>query len=804
MTKYLITLIGLLIFSSIANAQSTQSGGVDVVGNVVEKASGKDVPYATIFISKADDSIQTASAMTDSIGHFSLHLSTTGIYILRASAIGYVNSRQSIEITSGQRLPQLKIYLQTDIHSLNEVQIKGKQPLLTRSGEKLIVNVSASSLLNNKSVTDMLKYLPTVNVGMNNVLSINGKIGTRIYIDGKPAFSDDPRMLQGINAGQIERIEIISNPSSKYEAEGAGGIINIILKRSKTNGFSNELNNTETVGKYYSQSSGDNFSVQSNQIRIYGNLSYTVNNQIQYLQNSRYVSLSNDLFVGSVTQKISNQTPFARIGIEFTPTKNQVFDFSVSALHVNEHIPQSGNIFFSNPPYPVDTVYRSHPDTKNTLSRYGISLNYDLKLDTMGQNFTVSADAKVVHNHSATDLLTQFLDISDTELKPDEQLLSNTPYDITLLGVQADYVLPIHHYMTVNAGLKTANIDSRNNNQFYNVVNGVFIPDLGQSFRYHYKENITAAYISFNVVFNSKINLTAGGRLERTGAFSVVDDTASAYRRKYYNFFPNINLNYNPEADQSISLTYSKRIERPRYQDLNPFVFYIDLYDRLQGNPELQPQITDSYELNYLYKGAYNINVFYSNAKSVMLPITLSDGIINITQMRNLSQNKTAGVNLTIPIDIFSIWHVDNNLSAFKSSYSTSVDAGNFYNKQTSFRATSTHSFKLPGDWSFYISGTYNSPFVQGIYHTGNIYWLTAGLQKSLKKSGLSFEFTADDILKTFKEIDVSNFQGQQIRSVMTRDSRTFSLSVVYKLKKGKEKKKTDFNSPLQDQTKRL
>ena len=753
------------------------------------------------------------AALTDNNGSFEIITYKAGTYLLSYTSLGFEKTfSNAFVISEGQDHITATVILQPAVKKLQDVTVTSKKPMFEIKADKTIFNVESSINATGSNALELLQKSPGVQVDNNDNISMKGKTGTKIYIDGKPTQLDAKNLaeyLKGINSNDIESIEMISNPSAKYEASGNAGIINIKLKKNKKFG----TNGSATAGVVQGITPKGNASVNVNyrnkKVNLFSNLSANIGNY-ENTQNL-YRIQSDTLFDQKSTQVNENKNMNLKAGADFfLNSKNTIGIMATTNFGNNDwsSISNTPITYLPTNQYIKTLVaYNTIPGNRNHAN---LNLNYKYA-DTSGKEINVDADYGSFKGRNSSYQPNYYYDKS-MNLISSAIYKNNTPINIDIYSAKVDAEQNLWKGK-FGYGAKFSYVLTQNALDFYNVIGSQDLHILSKSNSFTYKENVNAAYVNYQRQFNPKWSLQAGLRVEQTNSKGILtradgliqaDDEVS---RTYTNLFPSAALTWNVNKKNTLNLTYSRRIDRPSYQDLNPFENKLDELTYEKGNAFLRPQYTDNIELTHTFLSLINTTIGYSHVKDYATQVLdTTNKNATYVQQQNLATQQIFSFNIGSALPIKKWWNGYVNIW-----YNYQLFDGEFNNKLVSLRvpvygAYLQQSFTLGKDYTAEVSGWYNGPGVWGA--TGTIEGMGSmdiGLQKQLLKKKATIKITATDIFATAQTWNLhSNFGGLDFKGNGNNESRTIRLSFTYRFGSNQIKSARQRQTSLEKESKRI
>lgn len=780
MCRY-IFLILVMSFPLFLSAQEAQ-----VKGTI--SSNGKPVELATVAATTNGKTV--AGTLTDSSGNFSLTLQP-GAYRLEVSRVGYKSFQQEISAPANA----LAIVLEADAKTLQAVTVQSAKPIIERKLDRIIFNVQGSIMASGGTAWDAVGRAPGVRAAMDGALTVNGK-GAVVYMDDRQlriSGEDLKNFLSSLNAENIIRIEVITNPSARYDAQG-GAVINIISKKITTAGFNATVNSAYTQATYGSYRGGINFNYRSGKWNLYGNYGY--NNSKKAYEETDYVIFQTPNqysdWQGVKDGWRKNNAHSYKIGLDYNVNKNHIVGFMIdgSSAVRTRSVDVRTDIYNNHSPM-VDSFLTTLNDSRSNVNLVALNLNYKGVIDTSNRKtLNIDIDYTPFRNRRAQAVLTNTYSPDGSKLPGVFDVDNNALQDIEITSARIDYSQALNKKWSFETGAKFSSI--RNDNDFlhYNAETGSPVLDNTKSNRFVYSEKITASYVNFRGSVG-KIALQAGLRGEYTQTAGNSITLQKLTRNDYFKLFPTVYADYSIKKNHDLSIYYGVRISRPDYWRLNPFKYYSSPYSYLEGNPALRPAYIHEVELGYTFKKQYSLNLFYRNKENYFSNITVQDNESKIfyDTQQNLDKSLETGVYLTLPVTAKPWWEMNYFIQASykkeKSGY-----LGGQYDYQTAFvYLSATESFILSKKkgWRAEISAWYASPGIQGIYRLGSNYDVSMGVRKTLFKGKGSLQLNVSDIFfSNYYRINV-NYANQLNGFKERNDTRAVTLNFSYKFNSGKK-----------------
>ncbi|MBU1372318.1 MAG: TonB-dependent receptor [Bacteroidetes bacterium] len=772
----------ILLSGFFAKAQN-----ITVSGKTVNQ-NGKPLDFVTISLLAVKDSALIKTALTDEEGKYSFSHVVPGNYLISARMFGFKDAYSAAFMVNQQNFNIADIDMTMASKTLNEVTVTAKKPLIERKVDRLVMNVESSTLAIGSTALEVLEKAPGVTVDQNDNIAMQGKQGVNVMMDGKMTYmsnGDLVTMLRNMPSSEIETIELITNPSSKYDASGNAGIINIKRKKGKGLG----TNGSTTAGMGYGQNfrgnGGINLNHRSKDVNVFGSYNYNFSNRDQVLNINRITGTNGNATYFSQLANIRNQNKnnSLRTGVDIFLNKKSTLGFLVNSYLSGGDDRNSNQTLVGSSFNKADSSTKVFNTTDKFYRNYSLNTNYKLSLDSLGQEFSFDADYSNFYGKDDNNYDNFFYRADGSNLKSPWFFRNLTPSKIKISALKLDYAKPLSKKSKLEFGLKSSWVKTDNDFQFTQLSNNVWQNDPARSNHFIYDENVNAAYVSFSTEIK-KTNIQFGLRAEQTNSKGDLITSNKVVERNYLNFFPTVFLTRSLGKNHSLSLSYSRRIDRPDYDALNPFEFYLDQFTFQRGNPFLNPQLTNSYEMAYTFKQQYNLSFNYSLTNDVITDVLLPDDAKKALYQtkKNLDQQISYGFNLNVPITLTKWWNSSNNVGGFYLGFrSNDLQGQNIKNGKNILQMNSQHNFTLAKTLSAELSGNYTSPMEYGIIKINSQYSVDAGLSKSFLNKKLSAKFAVSDIFNTRKQVIDSAYPGLNYHLTQKNETRIAKISLSYK-----------------------
>ncbi len=775
--QLLISLVFVLIGTTVFSQHNYVLSGKAI------SEDNKPIEFGNVIaLSPKDSSIIKGAPFEN--GAFRLDRLNTDSVLVKITSVGYEERfllYVHLSYDSIVNLGELKL---TANNTLNEVTVAAKIPLFEMDGEKVKVNVESTGLGSAGNALDVLRRSPGVMVNNNDNVSVFGKGTAIIYVDGLLISSVD--LLKSLPSNEIKSIEIINNPSAKYDA-GGRAVINIITIKNSLQGYNgNIIQNTLYIKDVFTYTglrinyTKKKFSVSAG----YGNNMGHQWNSDDYIRkyktnDSTAIEMKNSIYE---TQKYTN-VHYYRAGFNYRPDSTSTLGLQYNGFY-NQRNDRSDNnnsiLMNTEEQYKLSTG----TDNKPTLLNNAVNANYSKKYDTLGTELFIAAQYGVFNIHNVANIHQQ---TSYSGSITNEEKRNANRNDINILSAQVDFTKAFNKQWRLESGVKESNIGKTSDIKFENQNGkGEWVSDPNYLNGFSFVENIVAAYseLRFN---KNKVNTRIGARsqLTKSDGFSKVLNK-NIINRQYINIFPSAFFGYDFTKDLTTSFTFSSRINRPTYQDLDPFINYIDSLTSFRGNPYLLPEYTYSLEGALVYMKEANITFGYNRTNGAMRLMVdkLNDSTDAFTAItRNLDKSETWSMGITIPYEL-KWWTTSNYFGYFMNTFDYAQNGVRISNKQPTWTIYLYDEFRFKKYFSLEITYEYTSKAVDGMFSALPSSMLNATIKKTFFKDKLTCRFAANDILQSYIMRGNSNIPLYNINYTSKVSTHLYLLALNYKFGK--------------------
>lgn len=769
----------------------------------VNDASKKPQEFASVMLMKAKDSSLVKGAITDEKGQYEIEGIGSGEYFINVSIVGFKNYASKVFNYNGGDYTAEPIQLASLDQELQTVTVTATKPMIEVKADRTVFNVENSPNATGLSALELLRKSPGIQVDKDENVLLKGKSNVLVYINGKPSQMsgrDLAAFLKGLNSADIEAIEIISNPGARFDAAGNAGIVNIRLKKNKKLGTNGNIAVGASQGITPKMDAALSLNHRGAKWNLFSNYSYNYGTWNNTINLNNRVKLNNgqydNLWIQQGDQNWTSDDHNFKVGADYTiNSKNTVGVLFNGGVGTPSFESTSSTIIGrselgSDKFIARDSILRASSDGNFNNKNFNYNINYRFA-DTMGHELNVDADYGIFRNSNAS-FLPNYYKNSDETVDLTSRIYRNmTGTDIDIKSLKADYEQVLNKKNPkagkLGLGFKVSDVTTKNNFDFYNVISNKDYLDTSRTNYFTYKESIKAVYANYNTQLG-KLGIQLGLRGESTTSKGDLKTKQSREYKdvdtSYFNVFPSAAFSYQLSQKHAFNLTYRYSLDRPSYQDLNPFENRLDELTYEKGNTRLRPQYTHTAELGYTFMGFATLSVNYAKTKDFFTQYTDKDVRNGLTSFfitkANLADRESYGLSLGSPLPIKKWWNgylnawwnrntIKANLGEGKNVDIT-ADGGGFYMQQ---------SFSLPKSWTIEADGFYNFGGLWGNLVSGKQGVMNVGVSKKFWDGDATIKLSFSDVFKTARwngytelgnlRMDLNGtWEGQQLRANFT------------------------------------
>lgn len=809
MTRFLLLLFFLI--NCVFSTAFAQNNAFTVKG-IISNINNEVVDGATLFLKDGNDGHIIKQGLSNADGTFSFNVSA-GSYVIAVSYMGTLAYQSDkLKISAHTNLGLIKI--ETKTRSLKEVVIQhsGNKPLIQIEGRKMIYNIQKSTTAQGINALEALKKTSGVIVNQDNSITLNGASGALVMINGRPTYlqaEELAQLLKSMSSSDLKSIEVIKNPSAEYDAAGTGGIVNLVLQKSTTEGFNGSINNGIAYGSTLKQNTSLNLNFRKGKVNLFGSYNHNFGHYVMDYDNDR--TTNGKIYLNTNHDVDKRHSMGSTIGADYAIDTTKTLGFVA-----NGNFSSGGGLIT-----PVTNIYdqptgqllqtlrsqSSYPD--QLAKRYNFNLNYRYK----GNNRThLDIDADYgIFDAATKNLSTNTFYLPDGEFQSANNFLVANSRDIKLYAVKADYGFPAGKGELL-AGAKYSQVNANNIFNQYDANGSINIIDINLSNTFNYQEQISAGYLKYETPITDRLSIDIGVRLENTHSKGDLqpregsNQLATSVVRNYLNVFPTSALTYKTEQSGTYNLSFARRIDRPAYNNLNPFSYAVDELSYWKGNPFLQPQYANTLALQYSYQST-TIATSYTHTSNISSEITevLEGNRINMIP-RNIGFQNNLSLTITQQIKPVKWWNMSLTGIGYRLENKVgTLEYGDFSRSRFAGTINLQQNFTLPGHFTAEVAGIVNSKNISGLntYLKGNSQ-LDLGLQKNLLQDKATLRLAVSDLLRTNKINTDTQLPDLLLHTTYQGETRQLRLNFTYRFGNSKIKTKDNRESGLQNESQRL
>lgn len=776
----------------LATNSLTSIAGPGILTGKITDQNNEPIFWANVTIQSQTDSATFSVNLTDS-ATFELNSLPQGVYHIQVNAAGFETYiSPSFNFNTYHHLNPIQLKEQSDI--LDEVIVIDRKNALNLSAGKTVVNVDQSIVGAGSSIFDVLKTAPNVTVDMNDRISIKGNQSATILIDGKPSSvsgEDLANLLRSIPADAVDQLEIITHTGASQDAANAGGVINIKTKRGKYKGWNGSGAANLGQGKYEKYGASVNVNFKNDRLSFYTNYAYNFKYFYNHLVLDRSF-LSTDASDFGRQLFMYKQDNFAlydinnhlvnlgaNLKLATATTIGVAATFNANVMHPSINSTSSALDENSNTLYLFDTK----GNHKNNLSNFSYNANLSHLLDEKGQRLNLDLDYARFESQSNQMFATHYTPVNPAIIMEDYLLKSDMSGYTDIAALKIDYSKPINKTNNLDIGLKISHAVSDNRPQFFEWNNNQYELDLKRSNHFVYDEYIYAAYATSNIQYRKwKHNL--GVRWEYTRASWEQKAYGTKFHNAYHNFFPSLSSEYTVTDKHQLALQLSRSIERPNYQQLNPFKYFVDRTTYREGNPYLQPSFYNSVQLNHIFNHSFSTSLSYGESRDyiagLMQPSEVEDSV-TVQTSRNLDKMIYVGLMGTYAPKLTNWWYNNTSIEIYQARYKGNLANTPINAARPTFNITMSNQIILPKGLTAELSGQYRHKELYSYLDLKESWALNLGLQKKVLNDKATLRVNVQDIFHRSYPRATTEYAGYLEQFTAERETRIATISFTYR-----------------------
>jgi len=787
-------LLTFTILAFICGAAQAQTG-TKISGSVSDKGS-KKLESVSVYLLKALDSAIVKAEVTNKEGAFEFNKIGQGRYLVMVTAVGFdKHYTPAFEISGQEESKSLDaISLTPASKDLKEVVVTTKRPLIEQKADRMIVNVESSLTATGSTALEVLEKSPGVTVDKDGNISLKGKSGVMVMVDGRQTFlsaADLANMLRSMSSNQLDQIEIMTNPPAKYDAAGNAGIINIKTKKNKQAGSNGSFNIGYGQGAYPKFNTSFNYNYRKNKFNFFTNISQNYWESFNELDIVRKFSTSDtkelvSIFNQQNRMKNLNRSYNLKLGGDYYLSKKTTIGAVVTGFYNPSSFSNQSHIDILDPSYALMSTNLASSNSNQVWKNFSSNLNIRHTFDSTGREISADIDYVRYNSNNNQSLTNAYYGSSGEISAPPDTLLGNLPSQIKIFTAKTDYAQPLSKTLKFEAGLKTSFVTTDNDARYDSLQNGVMVPDIGRTNHFVYTENINAAYVNLNKQFSKKFTAQLGLRLENTNSDGKQLTTNVNFHRDYTQLFPTAFIGYTLNDKNQFNLNFGRRIQRPDYQDLNPFIYFLDRYTYQQGNPDLKPQFSRNIELSHTFKGILTTTLNYTRTTDIIQQVLQQNENTNETFVKkdNIAKQQNYGLSMSLNTPIKKWWTISLYTNVYHNEFQGVVNAAMIDIGGTTLLFNGSNQFKFKHDWSAELSGWYRSTGIEGVFVLQPMGQVSTAVAKQVMKGKGTFKLSIRDVFYTNQAHGSVKYSNIDAKFTNTRDSRVVNINFTYRFGK--------------------
>jgi iron complex outermembrane recepter protein len=776
---------------SAMSASYCQSSG-KISGRVMN--DNKPFHDATATLLSLKDSAVIKVSLTNKDGFFEFDKLNPGRYIVLVSATGFKKLRSGqLEINGASDMQAGELNLIPLQKTMSGVTVTASRPLIEHKIDRTIVNVDASITNIGATALEILEKSPGVSVDKDGNISLKGKEGVMISIDGKPSQLSGPDLanfLRSMNSSQIDQVEIMTNPPARYDAAGNAGVINIRTRKNRSMGYNATISAGYMQGRYPKGNEGLNFNYREGKINFFGNIGHNYRKTFETLTIQRNIKNDNSLQLENYFDQdghkiVKGHSLSIKMGLDYSITKNSTVGIVLNSMSGPNTVRNRNRTEIFNPSKELQSVTFANVINDSKWQNFSGNMNFRTLIKKKNE---VSADIDYM-NYKLD--IKQFMenaifDASGSPVRNADSLTGTLPQYIEVYSGRMDYLHPINKSSRFEAGAKLSIVKTDNDANYDSIQNGVLVHDYNRSNHFVYNENIAAAYINLNTSLTKKLSGQFGLRLENTHSNGKQLTTGSNFTRNYTSLFPTVFFQYKAGENNIYGFNYGRRIRRPDYGSLNPFIKFIDRYTYNKGNPDLKPQYSNSVELSHSFKNYLVTTINYSVTDDIIQNVIEQKGQEAYQTSQNIASMKQYGLSVSFNKQMNKWWNNSLNVNLFNNNFKGMVNFAEVDFKATNLTISGTQQFKLKKTLTAELNGKYRSSTLMGVLMTRPVGAISIGLSQQVMKTKGTFRISLRDVFYSQKMKASIKYGNVDATFQEVNDSRVIALNFSYRFSKGK------------------
>lgn len=757
----------------------------------------KPVEGATVSLLRAKDSTTVKLSASNKEGVYIFENVADGKYLVAATAVGHRKTfSNKAEINDQQQSIELPALNLTPLSKdLAGVTVTAKRPLIEQRIDRTVVNVEASITNIGTSALEVLEKSPGISVDRDGNISLKGKSGVMVMVDGRPTQlggADLANLLRSMNSNQLDQIEIMTNPPARYDAAGNAGIINIKTKKTITAGYNGSANVAYSHGRYPKTSEGFNFNYREGKVNLFTNLSHNYQKRFSVLNIDRNIFDGNTKTVENIFNQESNRISAgnsysAKVGADFFASKKTTLGAVVNLNFRGMTSPNENITNISNASKKLESVTKALVNSDADWNSFSTNFNFRTILDKKGREITSDIDVVKHVTDNNLFMVNSYTNAIGNSTRKADTLTGLLPQQIEVYSARVDYLHPITKDAKFEAGIKSSVVSTDNNANYDSIQYGRILHDFNRSNHFVYEENINAAYANLSTPLSKKISAQLGLRLENTNAKGRQKTTGEDFDRHYVQLFPTAYFQYKANDKNNFGANFGRRVSRPSYQSLNPFIKFLDRYTFSQGNPNLKPSVSNNVELSHTWKNQITTTLNYTQVKDIIEEIIQQKGQEAYNMPENVASRKQFGIAVNANTQVTKWWTSSINVNVYNDHYKGVITGTSINMSATSYVLNGTQQFKVNKTLTAELNGRYRSGWLEGVIRTSPVGFIGAGLSQQVLKNKGMVRLTARDIFWTQRLRGKTSYGNVDLEMRQYAETQVVTVGFSYNFSKGKK-----------------
>lgn len=783
--KTLLTLLFALWLPAFLQGQT-----IRISGRVTD-ASDQPLPNCTAMLFGADSSF-VAGVISDTDGRYQLEISSPGSYLLELTMLGFEKQTRTLRAAS-EPIEIEKIVLKESAVALGGVTVTAYKQAVRFAPGKMTIDLGSTTLAAGGDVFEALKNMPGVGINEDGTVSLGGQSGAQVLVDGKPTYLSGENLvnlLRSMPASSVKNIELITHPSARYDAAGNSGVINLQTNRHALQGVDLSVHSRYTQGRYARGDAGFNLAYRNRRVKVFTDYSFYDGKEYNDLHvrrkdaNPAHGQTLEESMYQDTYRTWNSHSHYYRLGIDYEGSDKLSLGAYTSGYLTNEALDGQMNAGFTPGSAPADSALFTHNRNHKNPRSYsgGANLLYKPRPHTEWKTYF----DWVLHQQPENQL--QYSEFQKPAQTRRDTLKGDMEGTIHIYALESNLSFPIGKTRW-SAGAKSSYITVDNAARYQDLLEGEWLWNTGLSKEFSYEENINAAYIQTEAQLNSRLALYAGLRMENTNLEGKVyaQQGDSSYTQHYTHLFPTASLEYTFPSGHALSVLFARRINRPNYQDMNPFVYIFDDYLHEKGNPDLKPALSNHLQVSFAWKDRGQVSLFYLWIKDPIVKSFHREGTDRmLVYPANLSSRHAAGLRMqTALIRPTAWWQLNGSFSLNYGKYGWTFENGTEENSFVTPVADLNNRFELGKTWTIELRASYRGKASEGQAVGKPLFVASGGIRKTLFDGKGTVALAVDDLFRSGLIRGTTGMPGRRYESRERAQGRLLHLSFTYRFRLG-------------------